>query len=151
MQTLSALTAGAYGAKSAGSYGAKVQKARLHMAARLAVGGVDLYTAGATAFAPAESTLKAVMPWMSGVAAVGHAIYGIAKVATDTREEYLRDHGYVKEWNARPPKDYAVGSGHLITAAGFASLAFGLGPWALPIIAIGQATSLAGEIVGRDR
>lgn len=143
MQTLSAVTAG--------SYGAKVQKAKLHMAARLAVGGVDLYTAGATAFAPAEGALKSVMPWMSGVAAVGHAIYGVTKVATDTREDYVSNLGYVKSWKARPAKDYAVGTGHLITAAGFGALAFGLGPWALPILAIGQATSLAGEIVGRER
>lgn len=142
MQTLSAVTAG--------SYGAKVQKAKLHMAARLAVGGVDLYTAGATAFAPAEGALKSVMPWMSGVAAVGHAIYGISKVATDIKEDYESSR-FVKSWNARPAKDYAVGTGHLITAAGFGALAFGLGPWALPILAIGQATALAGEIVGRER
>lgn len=143
MQTLSAA--------AAGSYGSKIQKAKLHMAARLAVGGVDLYTAGATAFAPAESALKSVMPWMSGVAAVGHGIYGLTKVYTGVNEEYHSNVGYVKEWEARPAKDYAVGTGHLLTAAGFGALAFGLGPWALPIIALGQATSLAGEIVGRDR
>lgn len=143
MQTLSAV--------AAGSYGSKIQKAKLHMAARLAVGGVDLYTAGATAFAPAESTLSSVMPWMSGVAAVGHGIYGLTKVATDTSEDYVTNVGYVKEWNARPAQDYAVGTGHLITAAGFGALAFGLGPWALPLLAIGQITSLAGEIVGRER
>lgn len=130
---------------ASGSYGERLQSNRLKMAGRLAVGGVDVYTAAATALAPAESTLSKVMPWAAGVAAAGHALYGITQVFTETRYD---KHGE-ETWDPRPGKDYAVGSGHLITAAGFATLAFGLGPWALPILAIGQATTLLGEFVGR--
>ncbi|MEW6283370.1 MAG: hypothetical protein AB1758_32475, partial [Candidatus Eremiobacterota bacterium] len=104
--------------------------------------------AGATAFAPATSTLGAVMPWISGAAAIFHGVQGIRQVWTETDDSYYSDtRGQLKY---RTPREYAVGAGNLITAGGFAALAFGLGPWALPIIAIGQAAALAGQHFGRD-
>lgn len=133
------------------SYADRITSGRLRLASRLAVGAADLYVAGATAYGPAEGALSGIMPWASGVAAAGHAIYGIVKVFTETTDHYdSKRGGFVAEWVPRPAKDYAVGSGHLVTAAGFAALAFGLGPWALPIIGIGQATALIGEMVGRE-
>jgi hypothetical protein len=121
---------------SASTYADQKRGNRYQSAGKLALGAADLYIAGATAFAN-TGTLGEIMPWMSGAAAVYHGIKGISQVYA--------------EYGERTPQEYATGTGNFIMAAGFGALAFGLGPWALPIIAIGQAAVLAGDHYGGRR
>lgn len=115
---------------------------RYQSAGKLALGAADLYVAGATAFG-GGGPLGEIMPWMSGAAAAYHGIQGLRQVWTES--------GYSSGWQYRTSGEYATGTGNLIMAAGFASLAFGLGPWGLPIIAIGQAAVLAGDYYGQKK
>lgn len=124
---------------AAGTYSERQQSRKYDMAKKVALGAADVYVAGATAMAPAGSTLSTIMPWMSGAAGVFHAIQGFAAL-----KWYPDASGEVTS-QAR-----AMGTGNLITAGGFGALAFGFGIWALPIIAIGQITCLAGQHFGRD-
>lgn len=128
---------------AAGNTYAEEQRGRRYQTVgKLALGAADMYVAGATAFAGA-GTMGEIMPFMSGAAAAYHGIKGLAGVFTSPP-----DYG---NWGFKTPQQYAVGTGNLIMAAGFASLAFGLGPWALPIIGIGQAAVLAGDHFGQPK
>lgn len=128
---------------AAGNTYAEQQRGRRYeTASKLALGAADLYVAGATAFAQTGG-LSEIMPYMSGAAALYHGVKGIAGIWTEPPS--------YGDYNYKTSQQYAVGTGNLIMAAGFASLAFGLGPWALPIIGIGQAAVLAGDHFGRPK
>ncbi len=126
---------------AASTYADEQRGRRYQSMGKLALGAADIYVAGATAFA-SEGALSSIMPIMSGVAAAYHGIRGIGQLWTEN--DY-------RGWQFRTPQSYATGTGNLIMAAGFASLAFGLGPWALPIIGIGQAAVLAGDHFGQPK
>lgn len=127
---------------AAGSTYADEQRGRRYQAAgKLALGAADMYVAGATAFAH-TGALGEIMPFMSGAAAAYHGIKGLANIWTESS---------YSGWNFKSSQQYAVGTGNLIMAAGFGMLAFGLGPWALPVIGIGQAAVLAGDYYGQPK
>ncbi|MEW6277957.1 MAG: hypothetical protein AB1758_04990 [Candidatus Eremiobacterota bacterium] len=124
---------------SSGSYSERVATGRLKGAIYAGVGALDLYAAGATTLAPAESAFGKMGPWVCGVMAAGHAIYSVIKLGF-TFDEY--DGPTFKE---RTPADRLAGLGHAITALGFAGLTFGMGPMALPLVGIGEIAAVAGD------
>ncbi|MBM3461729.1 MAG: hypothetical protein FJX76_06465 [Armatimonadetes bacterium] len=103
----------------------------------VALATADAYAAASVTILPPAGAFEVVTPWIGGVAAVAHGIYGASQVFSDSYD--------------RSALMTARGCGHLITAAGFATLAFGLGAYALPIIAIGETTRIAATLVGRER
>lgn len=102
----------------------------------VAVAAADVYAAASVTIIPATSGIQAATPWLGGVAAVTHAIYGATQI--------------FHEYEPATSLQIARGCGHFITAAGFAALAGGLGPWALPIIAIGETTRIVATAVGHE-
>jgi len=122
-----------------GSYKQQRTDRILTVMPHLALATADVYAAAAVTVLPSVSRLQVATPWVCGAAGAIHGIYGITQWAsessTSSKERALQ---------------IARGWGHVITAAGYAGLAFGLGPWGLPIIAIGEATRLAAAIIGRD-
>ena len=100
------------------------------LAPQVAMATADVY-AGSTPFFPTHSGF----PVVDGVLAAGHVVYGLVK-AGNANGDYTIDR-----------KAMGQGVGHLITGAGFAGLAAGVGAWALPLIFIGEATRLAATMI----
>lgn len=100
---------------------------------QLALSTVDSYVAAATAFpglgfGPAEAS-STPFRVLSGALAVTHAINGYARTQIET-------HSLVEK---RSQQAQCVGE--FITAAGFAGLTLGLGPWAVPLVGLGTLTT----------
>jgi hypothetical protein len=131
--------------QSGASYADRLRANRLAFAAKMAIGAADVYTACAGAVSPVGSVVHRTVPIMSGIAAAGHAIYGVTKMMDDVERDY---YGYVKARYPKTPAEKAVGMGHVVTAAGFAMLACGMGLYALPVIALGEATALLADKMG---
>lgn len=128
----------ASGSGSTQSYSDRVRTGRLKTAVYAGVGALDVYAASASALAPAGSVFKNAGPYVCGALAVGHALYAAHNV--------LRWDDYNEWFKAdRPPQRQLIALGHAITALGFAGMAFGAGPMALPLVALGEAAGVVGE------
>jgi hypothetical protein len=103
----------------------------------VALAAADVYAAASVTVLPPASAFQAATPWIGGVAAIGHAIYAGTQIFADS-------------YNGPTTLQTARGCGHLITAAGFATLAFGLGVYALPIIALGEVTRIVTTSIGKE-
>jgi hypothetical protein len=101
---------------------------------RLAADGVDAYVAGLSLHMPDLGHIPVAgwraMPFLNGGLALAHGIYGATRLFSNHSDDPLA------QGRAR-----TMGVGELLTAAGFAGLAFGLGLWALPLLAIGEVTT----------
>lgn len=118
-------------AGSGPNYSQQQRDAILRKVPRLAFDALDAYVGGVRAFAPLAETASTVMTVGSAVMGVGHAGYAVTRlfVASDTedRSEKLRYR--------------AIAVGDFVTALGYVGLAAGMGPWALPLMAVGLATA----------
>jgi len=136
-------------------YSERKMRAALHLAPRIAVATADAYvstvTAAAVPLASAQplvagafgqqltSTAQAVggaLPLVNGLLVAGHAISAAVLFFGDG--PYNASEAYHK---ARK----VMGVGELITAVGYVGQACGFGLWALPVTAIGIATTVVGQ------
>ena len=106
---------------------------------QVALAGADIYAGAATCLLPAGGAVQSALPIVSGVVAVGHGIYGLTHVWPRDRYDPQHTSGEI-----------ARGVGHLVTAVGFGALAAGLGPYALPIIALGEAARVGATFIARE-
>ncbi len=125
-----------------GSLSEALKSQEVKMAGHLGAAAVDTYVASLPFWQPAAAYTPALAGWM----AAGHAAYGVFRAFPLTTN-------YWGELVPRdiPKRDLAVGVGHLITAGGLAGMAAGLGPVAVPVIAVGQVTALLGEFLSKDK
>lgn len=114
-----------------GNYAQQQRDELLNKVPRLAFDAMDAYVGGVRAFAPLSETAGTVMTVGSVVMAVGHAGFGITRlvVAADS------------ENHSEKLRNRAIGIGDFVTALGYVGLAAGMGPWALPLLGIGMATT----------
>lgn len=135
---MTAPQASASGSGATQSYSDRVRTSRLKTAVYAGVGALDVYAATASTLAPDGSVFKSMGPWVCGALAVGHAVYGLHNcLQVDTYNETLSVN--------RPPQRNLIALGHGITALGFAGMAFGAGPMALPLVALGEVAGVVGE------
>lgn len=88
----------------------------------------DAFVTGLSILQPQTSGLF----WLDAGMAVGHAAYGISRIAQGSSE------------NATPyeaQRNYTMAFGEGLQVAGYVGLAFGMGAWALPIMATGAIIS----------
>ncbi len=129
-------------AASPGSYSAEKKAKRLKLAGKVAIGAADAYVSAVSVFNPEAS----YAPWFGGAMAVGHLAMGYIEGRTHDTDYYGdRKHGFSDR-----PRDKAVALGHLVTAVGFASMAFGSGALGVPLVGLGQAAVLGAEFLSRD-
>lgn len=107
---------------------------------QVALAATDVYAGAATSLLPEGGAMADALPIVAGAVAVGHGIYGLTQI-------WPRDTYY---YPAHTKLELARGVGHLVTAAGFAALAFGLGAYALPIIGIGEVARVSATLIGRE-
>jgi len=110
----------------------------LTMAPQVAMAAADVYAAATCGFSPFTASHTA--PVVAGLTAVVHTVYAISQLSPWFNDEYYTSKDCT-------PQRLACGFGHIITAAGFATLVAGLGPWSLPIIAIGETVRLASAFI----
>jgi hypothetical protein len=91
---------------------------------------VDAYVGSVQAFVPLAHPYAA----MGGCIALA-AAHGISAIAHFAIGSDLQDESIGKS------AMYGAVTGELLTCAGFAALAGGVGPWALPILGLGMATT----------
>lgn len=136
--SMTAPQAAASSSGSTPSYSDRVRTTRLKGAIYAGVGALDVYAAAASSLAPDGSVFKSMGPWVCGALAAGHAIYGLSNA--------LRYDDYNETFRAdRPAQRNLIALGHGITALGFAGMAFGAGPMALPLVALGEVAGVVGE------
>lgn len=97
---------------------------------RVAVDALDVYVAGVSAFGSLSQTVRGLANVSTGVAAAGHGISGLAHLAASATDDRMVSLRY-----------RAMGIGEFVTALGFVGMTAGMGPWALPLIGIGMATT----------
>lgn len=130
-------------AASPGSYSAEKKAKRLKMAGKVAIGAADAYVSALSVLNPEAS----YAPWFGGVMAVGHAAMGIMESRNKETNYWGRRQGGLSD----RPRDKAVALGHMVTAVGFASMAFGSGAMGVPLVALGQTAVLTAEFLSRDQ
>jgi len=116
---------------SGGNYAQQQRDELLNRVPRLAFDVMDAYVGGVRALAPLSETASKVMAVGSVVMAVGHAGFGISRLVVAADSE---DH-------SAKLRNRAIGIGDFVTALGYVGLAAGMGPWALPLVGIGMATT----------
>lgn len=88
----------------------------------------DAYVTGLTIMQPNTSGVM----WLDIGMGVGHAAYGINRLLKAGDEKSTK-------YESQRAVTQAFGEG--LQVAGYAGLAFGMGPWALPIVALGAVVS----------
>lgn len=113
------------------NFAAQKREAMLAAIPRLSFDALDTYVAGAQAFAPLTQAASEVLT--VGCVGVG-VLHGIAGIRSFCRASGNGD-------SSEALRLRASGYGDCITALGYVGLAAGMGPWALPLVAIGVATA----------
>ncbi len=88
----------------------------------------DVFVTGLNFMQPHSTGLM----WLDIGMGVGHALYGISRVAVAMDEDKT-------PYEAQRCRTQAFGE--CLQVAGYVGLAAGMGPWALPIVALGAAVS----------
>lgn len=114
-----------------GNLAAQRREAVLKSIPTLAVDAVDTYTAGLTSFTPLSShTAELLCGGSVGLAGLHLVLGGMAlRRSTHTSDASLK------------LREQCLGYGQVITSLGFVALAAGMGPWSLPLIGVGLATT----------
>lgn len=103
----------------------------------LAVGATDAYVAGAVLQGLGGSAVSTHFSVLSGGLAVVHAGRGIWNMMMAGNQ----DNRYQPGSPVEKKRFQAMAIGEIITGVGFAGMAFGLGMWALPVVALGEVTT----------
>lgn len=119
-------------ASRGGASHAEEQKAKkLKLLKQAAIAGADIYVSAVNVMNPEAGYGK----WFSGFMAAGHVVMGLGPMFSDSEPT---------------PRTMANCVGHLFTAAGFGTMAFGAGVMGVPLVGIGQATVLLSEALSRE-
>lgn len=105
----------------------KLQTTANHVG-RVAADLADAYVTGLTVMAPQTTGVM----WLDIGMGIGHAAFGINRFAKSLDEN-------ASPYESQRARTQAFGEG--LQVAGYAGLAFGMGVWALPIVATGAIIS----------
>jgi hypothetical protein len=113
------------------NFAAQKREAMIGAIPRLAWDGLDMYVSGARAFAQVGETASGVL--QVGCYGLG-ALHGIAGIRSFI-------HAADAQTTSEQLRHRASAYGDCITGLGYVGLAAGMGAWALPLVAIGLATT----------